>query len=200
MQTEPYPHAPCECEAHPLENQAPIPKSLAAPSACKTRHSMRLMAGEQIANTKSSDKKCGPRASHPQAASFVDLRSCLPPLRAAERRQQSGRARESAALTVAVAQTVIQNRRSPTPAAASSPTPAQRAGGEEAAMPGQPVRTHARSVSPGNSPSRITGLPLTSPQSSFRRASEGLTFSVHSLCGRSRRVATPNRFPLVQKL
>ncbi len=79
-------------------------------------------------------------------------------------------------------------------------SPAQKAGGEEAAMPGQPARTHALSVSPGNSPSRITGLPLASPQSSFRRASEGPTFSVHSLCGRSWRVATANRFALVQKL
>jgi len=145
MQTEPYPHAPCECEAHPLENQAPIAKNSAVPGACKTRHSMRLMAGEQIANTKSRDKKCGPRASHPQAASFVDLRSCLPPLKAAERRQRSGRARESAALTVAVAQTVIQNRRSTTPAAASGPTQLrERAGRKPQCLGNQHALTHVR--------------------------------------------------------
>jgi hypothetical protein len=37
---------------------------------------------------------------------------------------------------------------------------------EEAAMPGQPD-ARAFPISPGNSPSRITGLPLASPQSSF---------------------------------
>ncbi|MFZ0421161.1 MAG: hypothetical protein WAM04_23880, partial [Candidatus Sulfotelmatobacter sp.] len=39
---------------------------------------------------------------------------------------------------------------------------------EEAAVPGQPARARARfRFSPGDSPSRIAGLPLASPQSSF---------------------------------
>jgi hypothetical protein len=101
-----------------------------------------------------------------RAASFVDLRS-LPFRHLGQRNDGTGSAALARAPHLPLRQTAIQNRRSLTPAGASSPTPAQRAGGEEAAMPGQPVRTHARSVSPGNSPSRITGLPLASPQSSF---------------------------------
>jgi len=132
---------------------------------CKNRTFHAFLAGEQMANTKSSPKQMRPGPAT-RAASFVDLRS-LPFRHLGQRNDGTGSAALARAPHLPLRQTAIQNRRSLTPAVASSPTPAQRAGGEEAAMPGQPVRTHARSVSPGNSPSRITGLPLASPQSSF---------------------------------
>jgi len=84
---------------------------------------------------------------------------------------------------------------------ASSPTQLKERGVEEAAMPGQPARAHARFRFPtGNSRSRIAGLPPASPQSSFGASLEVPTYLVETLCGRSFRVAIEKRSPVVQKL
>jgi hypothetical protein len=72
--------------------------------------------------------------------------------------------------------------------------------GEEAAMPGQPERTHARFRIPaGNSPSRIASLPPASPQSSVGKL-RLTTYSLHPLCSGMFEAATEKQFPLVQKL
>jgi len=60
-----------------------------------------------------------------------------------------------------------KNQRSATPAVASGPAQLKEWAVGEAARSGKPARTRARPDSPGNSPSRITGLPPASPQSSF---------------------------------
>ena len=94
-----------------------------------------------------------------------------------------------------------ENRCPATSVVASSPTQLKERGVEEAAMPGQPARAHARFRFPtGNSRSRIAGLPLASPQSSFGASLEVPTYSVETLCGRSFRVAIEKHSPVVQKL
>jgi len=152
---------------------------------CKKPNIPRVPGRRTNGEHKVKPKTNAARASHPSRIVRRPSKAASPPPGATERRHRFSSARKSATLTVAVAQTAIQNRRSLTPAVASSPTPAQRAGGEEAAMPGQPVRTHAPSVSPGNSPSRITGFAASFAAIIVRRASRGPTFSVNSLCGRS---------------
>ena len=94
-----------------------------------------------------------------------------------------------------------ENRCPATSVVASSPTQLKERGVEEAAMPGQPARAHARFRFPtGNSRSRIAGLPPASPQSSFGASLEVPTYLVETLCGRSFRVAIEKRSPVVQKL
>jgi hypothetical protein len=71
--------------------------------------------------------------------------------------------------------------------------------GEEAAMPGQPVAlARVAGMSPGDSPSRITRLPLALPQS-FGKLRK-LHVSLDPLSVRSLRLATQKTHPLVQKL
>lgn len=67
-------------------------------------------------------------------------------------------------------------------------------------MPGQPARTHARSVSPRQFTLENYRFAASFAAIIVRRASGGPTFSVNSLCGRSWRVATAKPLALVQKL
>ena len=67
-------------------------------------------------------------------------------------------------------------------------------------MPGQPARAHARSGDvPGDSLSRIAGLPLALPQSSSKLKKLS-RFHWRSLCWRVEACAIGKRRLLVQKL
>jgi hypothetical protein len=97
-----------------------------------------------------------------RAASFVDLSSCLPPAR--ERRERrywsDSSSRMSATFTSTGCRAAILRITSPQPLRWPAANPLQERDVEEAAMPGQPVRTRARFPNvPGNSPSRIASCP-----------------------------------------
>jgi hypothetical protein len=93
-----------------------------------------------------------------------------------------------------------KNRSSAAPAAASGPTRSEERVVEEAAMPGQPVRTRARfPISPGNSPSRIAGCHQRHRKHRWQ-VLRFATFSLNPLSARMSRPATQKPFAIVQKL
>lgn len=135
---------------------------------------------------------------------FVDLEAAFPPFSAAGRRHRSEsthpETEQRHIYRHCCRNRDSKNQRTATPAVASGPAQLKEWAVGEAAMSGQPASTRARSGSPGNSPSRIAGLPPASPQSSFGQPSQGPTFSVNSLCGRLLHLATEKLLAIVQKL
>jgi|GEM_PF-3755552 hypothetical protein len=93
-----------------------------------------------------------------------------------------------------------ENPHSATPAVASSPTQLKEWAVEEAAMPGQPARTHARFRFPPAIHPRELPVCRQFAAIIVRRALGGPTFSVNPLCGRSSGAATEKHLALVQKL
>ena len=150
----------------------------------------------------SAQNKCGPRPATLEPHRSWILRS-LPSRRLGQRNDGTGPTaltRMSATFTDCGCRAVIPGiAASATSAVASSPTQLREREVEEAAMPRQPARTRALPIFPRQFTLENYRFAAASPQSSWR-ASEGPTFSVNSLCGRSWRVATEKRFALVQKL
>jgi hypothetical protein len=136
-----------------------------------------------------------------RAASFVDLSSCHPAARDGEPtvlvRQRS---RMSATFTSTGCRAAILRITSPPPLRWPAANPLQEREVEEAAMPGQPVRTRARfrmslAIHPQELPAATSVTAIV-----VRQALRNPTFSLHPLCGRMSRPAIENRSPLVQKL
>jgi hypothetical protein len=135
------------------------------------------------------------------AASFVDLSSCHPAARDGEPtvlvRQRS---RMSATFTSTGCRAAILRITSPPPLRWPAANPLQEREVEEAAMPGQPVRTRARfrmslAIHPQELPAATSVTAIV-----VRQALRNPTFSLHPLCGRMSRPAIENRSSLVQKL
>jgi hypothetical protein len=108
--------------------------------------------------TLATKNKCGPGQPPEPHRSWISNLAC-PPLGATGRRCWSDSAHQECHFYQHWPQNRnSENHVSAAPAAASGPTRSEERVVEEAAMPGQPVRTRARfRISPGNSPSRIAG-------------------------------------------